>query len=192
MAGDTGVLLPTPRQLLRSRHRPRSISLLDVSSAPRVPALTGDFRRILVRFAMGAAILLVGDTRTSRMGTLFLVSHEFFLSSRNADRAILPLGCNFASELWRRIPRSPGPNSLIGNRPHFHRAGLARQRSIVLQPPVSRFHLRRCRSDHVPASEPARLRCASADDLRPSGSVFDSSGLIGDAHSLCRVSGFPP
>jgi hypothetical protein len=84
-----------------SRARQRLGLLCDVSLAARVAALAGDLGGVFMRFAIGAAILLVGGARTSGVGTLFSICHIFVFSFGTARWAILPLGCKFGEELWQ-------------------------------------------------------------------------------------------
>ena len=67
--------------------------LCNVSLATGVAALAGDLGRILVRFAMSAAVLLVGHACTGRVGAFFSVSHKFLSPLDMPGWAILELGC---------------------------------------------------------------------------------------------------
>ena len=52
----------------------------DVAFAAGVAALAGDVRSVLIRFAMGAAVFLVGHTGTGGVSAFLLVSHIVFIS----------------------------------------------------------------------------------------------------------------
>jgi hypothetical protein len=68
-------------------------------------ALASYLGGILVRFAMGAAVLLVGHAGTGGVGAFLLISHNV-LSPSEALWGILELGCAFGTGNWL-IQRRP-------------------------------------------------------------------------------------
>jgi hypothetical protein len=77
--------------------------LCEVSLAAGVAALAGNLDGILVRFAMGAAVFLVGHAGTGGVGAFLLVSHVL-VSPWGCRWAILSLGCKFAG--WVHVGRA--------------------------------------------------------------------------------------
>ena len=83
----------------RGEHFRRACFLFsDFAFAAGVSAFTGDLRRIFMAFAVGAAVLIVGHTRTSGVGAFLLVSHAMISPSK---LSILDVGCKFEAIIWQ-------------------------------------------------------------------------------------------
>jgi hypothetical protein len=96
-------LQPSPRSEPRGNSSNAASGpklLRDVSLATGVATLAGNLGGILVRFAMSAAVFLVGHAGTGRVGAFLLVSHEILSPSGMLGWAILELGCQFGTENW--------------------------------------------------------------------------------------------
>jgi hypothetical protein len=71
------------------------VVLFDFALAAGVATFTGNLSGVLVRFAISAAVFLIGHAGTGGVGALLLICHEFVSPPGKARWAILSLGCKF-------------------------------------------------------------------------------------------------
>jgi len=91
----------------RARSCGARVGLLgDVPLAARMAALTGDLGCILVRLAVGAAVLLIRHAGTGRVSAFLSISHESYLL-RDSGLGILRVGCRIALCLWQAPAQMP-------------------------------------------------------------------------------------